>query len=207
MKLESEASRQVDIFFEAYRQSTYARGELLVLPDDSAPPPITYLRRGVVVQYDITSNGDKVIVNVFKPGAFFPVSGAVNQATNGYYFEAATEVVASQAPPRAVQVFLKEKPEIVYDLLQRLYRGLDGVLRRMVLLLGETADKRVVHELLISAERFGIKQPDGSIHIRVTAATLAQQTGLARETVSRELKKLREAGRVDVTRGTIIIYP
>ena len=55
------------------------------------------------------------------------------------------------------------------------------------------------------ADRFGTKQPDGSIVLDITAKELAQQTGLARETVSRELKKLKDLKVLVVSRGQITL--
>jgi len=74
-----------------------------------------------------------------------------------------------------------------------------------VLLLGETANTRLLYELFVFADRFGRKQPDGSILLDITAKELAQQAGLARETVSRELKNLKELNVLVVGRGQITL--
>lgn len=176
---------------------------MIILPRDDLLPPVTYIETGLVGQYDITTEGNKVMVNIYKPGAFFPISSAVNGTFNNYYFEAITDVSIKQISSELAETFLKENPLVVYDLLKRLYRGVDGVLRRMVLLLGETANARLLYELFIFADRFGRKQPNGSMLLDITAKELAQQTGLARETVSRELKKLKELNVLVVERGRI----
>ena len=155
--------------------------------------------------YDITTEGNKAMVNIYKPGAFFPISSVVNSTFNNYYFEAITDVSVRQMSSELVEDFLRENPLIVYDLLKRLYRGVDGLLRRMVLLLGETANTRLLYELFLYADRFGRKQLDGSMILDITAKELAQQTGLARETVSRELKKLKELNVLLVERGQITL--
>ena len=175
------------------------------MPSDEKLPSVTYIETGLVGQYDITSEGNKAMVNIYKPGAFFPISSVVNGTFNNYYFEAITDASVRQISAQQAEVFLKQNPLVVYDLLQRLYRGVDGVLRRMVLLLGETANTRLLYELFMFADRFGAKQPDGSMVLDITAKELAQQTGLARETVSRELKKLKDLKVLVVTRGQITL--
>ena len=183
----------------------HKKGSVIILPNDDKLPPVTYIDAGLVGQYDITSEGNKAMVNIYKPGAFFPISSVVNGTFNSYYFEAITDVTVRQMPSELVETFLKENPTVVYDLLQRLYRGVDGVLKRMVLLLGETANTRLLYELFIFADRFGRRQPDGSMVLDITAKELAQQAGLARETVSRELKKLKELDVLVVGRGQITL--
>jgi len=183
----------------------YKKGSVIIMPSDEKLPSVTYIETGLVGQYDITSEGNKAMVNIYKPGAFFPISSVVNGTFNNYYFEAITDASVRQISAQQAEVFLKQNPLVVYDLLQRLYRGVDGVLRRMVLLLGETANTRLLYELFMFADRFGAKQPDGSMVLDITAKELAQQTGLARETVSRELKKLKDLKVLVVTRGQITL--
>jgi len=198
-----EAAAIVSDFFAVYPEKTFAKGQTVLLPSDTAPP-VTYLQIGVVVQYDITSSGDKVVVNIFKPGAFFPMSCAVNSAPNVFYFEASEACTARQASAEAVRQFLLEQPAVTYDLLQRVYRGTDGLLGRMAKLLGGDAQARLLYELHIHAQRFGERTATG-VAIHITEESLAQQTGLARETVSRELTKLREKGLIRRSRGIVTL--
>lgn len=191
-------------FFARYPEKAFAKGQTVLLPDEKELPPVTYLVSGVVVQYDITESGDKVVVNMFKPGAFFPMSCAMNGIANPFYFEASEDCVARQAKAEDVVAFLHEQPEVTYNLLQRVYRGTDGLLGRVAKLLGGDAQARVLYEIHIHAQRFGEQTPDG-VTIKITEETLAQQTGLARETVSRELTKLRDKGLIRQSRGSITV--
>lgn len=206
MSKDESATQTVRRFYNDYPLKFYKKGSILILPSDELLPPITYIESGLIGQYDITTEGNKAMVNIFKPGAFFPISSAINGSFNAYYFEAITDVSIRQSSADLIATLLRDNPLVAYDLLQRLYRGVDGILKRMVLLLGETANARVLYEIFIFADRFGTKLSDGSMIIDITANDLAQQTGLARETVSRELKKLKETGILTVTRGHITLY-
>ena len=174
-------------------------------PDDSLPG-IFYIIEGRVSQYDITSGGTEVVVNVFKPPAFFPMSWAVNNTPNTFFFEASTRVVAYVAPPHDVVRFLRANPAITFDLLARVYRGTDGLLRRMAHLMGGDAQSRLLFELLNAAYRFGELQEDGKTFVPIKETDLARHSGLARETVNRNLQTLKKAGLLDVThRGFTIL--
>jgi CRP-like cAMP-binding protein len=69
-----------------------------------------------------------------------------------------------------------------------------------------TARSRLLYELLIEARRFGEKQPDGGYVLQSNETDLAARSGLSRETISREMKKLKAQGLVDITKSRIIIH-
>lgn len=193
-------AQKVAEFFEQYRMVRFEKGEVLVQADTN-PGGIFYIVSGQVVQYDISPTGDRIVVNVFKEPAFFPMSWAINKTPNHYIFEAFTDVAARKAPPDAVVEFLKQNSDVTFDLLARVYSGTDGLQRRMVYLMENDAQKRLLMELLISAERFGEPLANGSIFIALHEGELAARVGLARETTNRALRDLKSEGLLKVTRN------
>lgn len=155
---------KVSIFFNNYPLRTFEKRQILIRPETPLPG-VFYLVEGRVSQYDIASSGSEVVVNIFKPGAFFPMSTALNNTPNYYFFETSTEVKVRVAPAEAAVHFLQDNPDITLDLLKRVYKGTDGVLRRMAHLMGGDAKHRLLFEILNTAYRFGELQKDGSIHI------------------------------------------
>ncbi|MBI2798032.1 Crp/Fnr family transcriptional regulator [Candidatus Saccharibacteria bacterium] len=172
---------------------------------DENPPGVFYLASGTVRQYDITEQGTVIIVNIFKPPAFFPMSWAINQTENSYFFEAMEPVELWLAPREDMVNFTRDNPDVAFNLLSRLYRGTDGLLLKMAHLMGASARSRLMLELIIAAKRFGKPSPKGEIKLNITAGELAAQTGLTRETVSRELQKLKAEKLVRVSFGIIVI--
>ena len=186
-----EVAAKVSNFFNQYKPQTLKKGQVLI-NGGKDPAGIFYLVSGQVKQYAVSQKGDNLTVNIFKPAAFFPMSWAINKSPNNFYFEALTDVEIRLAPVEDVLEFVKKNPDVLFDLTKRLYSGMDGVLSRMVFLMSGEASKRVLTELLISAKRFGqINPKDNSITLKVTEQELANQTGMARETISRELTKLK----------------
>ena len=192
--------------FSHKRLQNFQKGEIIVFPNASTLPLITYIESGVVEQYDVTPEGNKVVLNLFKAGSFFPVASAVNHTANTYHFEALGDVTARQATAEVVELFLLAHPTVVYDLLKRLYVGLDGVLLKLASTLSLPAQQRLLNELETHGKRFGVRQGDNSLLLRITSEKIAQQTGLARETVSRELKELKQKGILTMSRGEITLY-
>jgi len=76
--------------------------------------------------------------------------------------------------------------------LTRVYTGLDGLLGRMAHLMAGSAKSRLMYELIIECRRFGEKNKDGSCLININETDVASRAGLSRETVSREIQKLRK---------------
>jgi CRP-like cAMP-binding protein len=62
-----------------------------------------------------------------------------------------------------------------------------------------------MYELLIECRRFGEKQADGSYVLKTNEVGLASRSGLSRETVSREMGKIKEYAWIDVGQGRIVV--
>lgn len=192
-------------FFSKYPSYDYGKGDVLMLANED-PKYIYYLIRGQVREYDISSKGDEIVVNVFKPPAFFPMSWAVARIPNRYFFEAATKVAVHKAPPEDAFEFIKKNPDVMLDLLTRLYSGMDGMRRRMAHLMGGNAKNRLLFELVIECRRFGEQVgDDGSYEIRISETELGARSGLTRETVSREIQELKALGLVKVGHNSLKI--
>ena len=195
---------KVQQFFDSGMRRQLVAGELLLFPDMKKPIPISYIVKGRVVQYDISDDGNRSIVNIYKQGAFFPLPVAINDASIEYFFEADAEVEIRQMGAVQVRDFLHQHPDVMYDVLSRMYRGLDGLLGRMTQLLSGDAKSRILYELHILSQRFGVVVGDG-VEVSVTTGRLAEMTGLTRETVSRTLKILQQSGMVRTRRGVVTI--
>ncbi len=101
---------------------------------------------------------------------------------------------------------MQNNPAVTYDLLKRLYSGVDGLLEKLATSLAFPADQRLMNELVIYGKRFGKENADHTTTLTVTMEQLSHLTGLARETISRELQKLKKKGIVKLRRGSIIVY-
>lgn len=202
--MDSVVAEKLKIFFTQFKKQNYRKGEILVRADDD-PAGIFYLTEGQVRMYSITSKGDEVVLNIFKPISFFPMSWAVNNTKNIYYYEATSEVTLWKAPKANVLAFLKENPDVLFDLLQRVYKGVDGIMARMSHFMYASAYERLVTELLITAKRFGKTSEANSVTLTISEKDLGTQTGLTRETVSREMKVLKDKGLVSLKKNVLVI--
>lgn len=196
---------KLDKFFAGHRPQTYTPKEILIRADEE-PSGVFYLKNGVVKMYAISSQGEEVIINTFRPVSFFPMNWVLNDSISHYYFEAVTEVKIIKAPKDQFLKFLESEPIVVFDLVKRIYKGLEGYFSRMEYLMSGGAQARLITEILIYAKRFGKESGDNTvINLKLTEKDLAAQTGIARETVSREIHKLKEKGLIDFEKNTLTV--
>lgn len=196
--------QKIDSYLSRYPKRTYPKGHILVFADES-PEHVFYITKGRVRKYDVSYRGDEVVVNVFKPPAFFPLSWAINHTPNHFFYKTETAAEMHVVPAQETVAFLKDNPDIMFDLLSRIYSGMEGMLGRMVQLMSGTARHRLIYDLLIACRRFGEFRPDGSCELRVSEQDLAEQAGLTRETVSREMKYIKSHLGVQVANRRIVV--
>ena len=203
--MDKNTAKKIEGFFTQFKHVKYKKDEILVRADDD-PSGIFYLVSGNVRKYAISQKGDELVVNIFKPISFFPMSWAINSESNEYFYDALTPVEIYRAPKEKVVEFVKNNPDVLYDLMSRVYRGTEGMLRRMTYLMAGNAYARLLTELVIHAKRFGKKNENtGKIEIKVSEKELASQAGMTRETVSREMKNLKDKGLVTFDKNILKI--
>lgn len=202
MATSTQIDHKINQFFSQYPLKNFDKGEILIL-DRQNPEYIYHLVKGNVKVYDISYRGDVIVVNVFKPPAFFPMSWPIAKTPNRYFFETIDKVKVHLAPPEDALEFIKANPDVMLDLLIRLYRGIDGMQRRMAHLMGGSAKSRLLFELIIESRRFGKVQKDGSYLIKISEADIGSRAGLSRETVSREMKELKKLNLITIDRQGI----
>jgi len=201
--MDPQVQQKVETFFSHYKKQHYKKGEILIRADEE-PTGILYLSQGHVRKYAISKKGDEVVTTIFKPISFFPMGWAINNTTNTYFYEAVTDVTVYKAPKDEVLCFVSKEHEVLYDLLSRVYRGLDGLELRLTYLMAGSAYTRLVTELLLYTKRFG-KENEHGFSLKLSEKELAALTGMTRETVSREIKLLKQKGLISLDGGQLFI--
>lgn len=203
--MDKNVQNKLEKFFQKYKFIKYKKREILIRADDP-PPGIFYLKEGIVRQYVISKNGDDLTLNIYKPYAIFPMAYAINNSIPTHYFEAMTEVSVFRAATEDVLQFVKKEPDVLLDLLSRIYRGLEGLFLRMEHLMMNDAQARLLTELIIYSRRFGkLKGNSIIVDLKLTQKDLAAQSGIARETVGRVLKSLKDKGIINFRNKILVI--
>lgn len=202
--MDNSIAQKVQQHFSTYPKRTYPKGQILVFADED-PEHIFYIVQGKVRQYDVSYRGDEVILTVFGKDAFFPMSWAINHGPNHYFYKTEEETEVHIVPADDALEFVKNNPDVLLDLVSRLYRGMDGLLGRVAHLMAGSARSRLIYELIIESRRFGDDKGSGKFTLQTSEVDLAARAGLSRETVSREIQKLKDRGWLTLNSKSITV--
>jgi CRP/FNR family transcriptional regulator len=191
MRKKVTTDTKIETFFGKYPLTTFKKGEIIIKKSTKRPDQIYYLESGFVGLTKINSMDEKVSLNIFKKKSFFPLIFVLGDIDNHFDFEALTSVEVRLAPVSEVVEFLKEDKDVLYSVTNRLSRGMNGLLNHLETLMVKEAKMQILDTLKIYAERFGEKAGRNyKIQLEMTHKNIADNLGLTRETVTRELNKL-----------------
>lgn len=197
-----DVTQRVNKFFSAYRRIPFSKGQLLLLPGDISDS-VYYLQSGKVSVYDVSYKGDEIVLYTFMPCSYFPMASVINTAVNRFFYKADVDSIVRKAPSAKFKQFIASDPDMGFHLLSRAYERFDFILERMLHLISSTARNRLIFELIAEYTSFGVKDDDSG-YIETHESEIAARAGLSRETVSREMRYLKDANLVRV--GSHKIY-
>lgn len=193
-------------FFFQFPQYKEKKGNVLIQADQQ-PSGIFYIEEGIIRRYWITEKGEEITLNLYKPHTFLPMSWAISDVKNCHFYEAMTDVTFRKAPKQDVLSFLHEHPDILFDLLRRVYIGMEGMWKHVESLTVGNSYTKLVVGLVILGKRFGKAENNGTvISLAMTESDLANYVGMSRETTSRELHKLKEEQLVSFEKKKLTIH-
>lgn len=195
MNTDGSVERKVAAFFSQYPSFQLKRGVVFIDPANE-PSGIFYIEQGVAREYLISKNGNEITLNLYKSGSFLPMPWAIAHIPNAHFFEAMEDIQIRKAPKSDTMLFLKKQPDVVLDLLRRVFIGTDGLWGRIGSLTSDNSFVKLAATIYFLAKRFGISRNEDGEHITVTIQVgekdIASYAGMSRETVSRELQKLKK---------------
>lgn len=203
--MDERVAKKIDEFSKQFPYKTYKKGDILIR-SRITPPGVFYLKNGIVRCFSTSKNGEELSLNLFKAVSFFPMAWVVNNTLDNYFYGALTDVSVYIIPKHIFTEYIKKDSDIVYDLLQRIYRGLEGFMLRMESLLSNDAYYKTVVPLLIHARRFGTADRNKKIYVlKITHSQIASLAGVRRETVTRVIKKLQQKKLIRYRKNELIV--
>lgn len=185
-------------FFNQFPAIAYAKSEKL-LTAGSANHFFYYIETGAVKMSLPSSSGKTLMIHILFPGSFFPLLMLVNENSNEYDFTTLLPTTVRKAPITEVQTFLQTHPDVLFDLNQRLLKGLQGLIRRLEHSTLSSAYQQVADLLGYFATHFGEEK------IKITHQEIADWLGLSRENVSLQMKQLEKDGLIAVHQHQISV--
>lgn len=187
--MEPQLQKQLLAFFKNFEQKSVNKNQTIIEPKTNK---VFFLTEGIVRMYVFSEGKDEITLNIYKPYSIFPIP-LIFDLKNNYIFDSLTNVEGYFAPKKDFRIFVEKNNRVLLDLVKRIYQGFDGFFTLIEALLLGDGYLRVIVALIIYARRFGKTDQNKIIFDwHLTHRQIASQTGLARESVTREIKKLQD---------------
>lgn len=190
-------------FVRQYPLKSFRRNETIFFQDDQ-PATTYYIKSGFVKGYDIDSQGNEQLLFIGTVGDFFPLASVfATDPTVPYFLTAFSDVEAYAIRQSDFRRFLDDNHDALREVTNVLARRLANTYHHLNAAAKARADEKLVHGLYFLARNFDDTQSQAGP--QVTQQDIASLIGLTRETVSQELKKLKDQGLVDYNKYRFII--
>ncbi len=185
----------------------YDKGETIFL-EGSMASTLYIISEGKIKLFKYTKDGKEQILHILSEGDFF---GELNLFNNGEYTFNAKAITSTKlctlTKDRIKNLILK-KPEIALKILEVVGDRLSKLETLVQNLATNDVDVRIAYLLLDLRKRYG-KEINDRIEVKlpITREDMSNYTGVARETISRKLKKFEGEGliKIEGTKKLIIL--
>lgn len=175
--------------------------------DQGDPARIVYLvKRGTVRIVRETADGKDVTVALLSPGDLFGEETLFDAQPRTTVAVVVEDSLLCQARAEDLFGLLSRDPQLALNVARVLSERLDEAHDTMEELAHTRVGDRIVHLFTRLAAEHGVPVAEGTrIDLRLTHADIASLVGSTRETVSAELGKLSECGRLVIRDRTVIV--
>ncbi len=194
-------------FLQQYHVKKYAKGELILVQGE-IPPCVYVVKKGVIKTYNLTSRGEEKPITYDVRYESFPISWVFSKMAQAqFFYDAFTDVELYCVPRENYQRFLKQNPDVLYELHSFLVSRYVNMQTRINALEQSKAATKVVNTIHYLCLRYGkdIKENLVRIQLPMTQQELANFMGLTRETTGIELKRLQREGVLSYRRQNYVV--
>lgn len=187
------------------RQKTFARGNSVYLPSDSAAG-VLLVAEGRIRLSSLTPDGKQAILAFVEPGEVFGELALLDAGAREEYAEAVAASTVILLPGDLLQQFLMESPHFSLGITRLIGLRRRRVERRLKSLLFRSTRERLGSLLLELVEQYGRPVPEGIlIDLKLSHQDLASIIGATRESVTLLLGELQSEGLVVVSRQRVVV--
>lgn len=172
---------------------------------------LTLIKSGFVKRYSITNAGNESIQSIYGPNDIFPLTWIyktmlgqeIYAGRETFYYETMTDTVVYTINEDVLKKLIEEDPILYKDILHVAGIRFRSNIHNLENISLQNTEKRLAHQLVYYAKFHGLKTTRGvKILIPLKQKELGSMLDATRETVSVNLKSLREKGLVET--GTFI---
>lgn len=173
-------------------ERVYEAGQIIFYHGD-APNQVMFIKSGAVKFYDTDTDGNEKILHIGGEGSIFPLFYAFEDKESiDAFYATVDKTVVLIVPLADFHNKLKTSPEYAFRALRWYAEEMDHIVLRLKSLEKSTAKQKVLQALYYLSGQHARKSTNKpkwfKINFPLTQQTLADMTGLTRETVNITLK-------------------
>lgn len=177
---------------------SYKKGETVFI--EGAEAQTLYLvNEGKIKLFKYTKDGKEQILHILSEGDFF---GELNLFKSGEYSFNAEAIASTKLCTLSkdrMKNLIMERPEIGLKILEVIGERLSKLETLAQNLATNDVDTRIAHLIMELKTNYGRPTAKGiEIQLPITREDMSNYTGVARETISRKLKKFEEEGIIEI---------
>lgn len=173
---------------------TYNRGEIIFQEGNEADT-LYLINEGKIKLFNYTKNGKEQILHILSDGDFFGELNLLKKGEYSFYAEAITSTKVCTLKKEKMSNLIIERPEIGLNILEVVVERLSKVETLVKNMSTNEVEVRIAYLLLELINKYGSRTINGlEIESPITREEMSNYTGLARETISRKLKKFEKEG-------------
>ncbi len=154
------------------------------------------IQEGEILLTRVSTDGRETLLSIMGPGDFFGESALLSGSTVTFSAMATKRSVITQLSDRKFRLAL-EDPTVSRYLLETIAQRCDDAWTQMEVIGCAHVRDKVRTGLLWLSGRFG-EETENGVRINLNQTRLARMIGCARETLSRELQRLKSVRAIDV---------
>lgn len=172
--------------------NNYKKGENIFL-EGTKSHTLYLINEGKIKLYKFTKDGKQQILHILSDGDFFGELNLFKDSEYSFNAEAIVPTKICTLTKDKMKKIIMEKPEIGIKILEIVGDRLSKVESLAQHLATNDVESRLAYLLIDMMESYGIKKKEGvEVELPISREDMSNYTGVARETISRKLKKLEE---------------
>jgi len=195
-----------DILIEVIEVRSFPKNKIIFFEGDSGSA-LYFIKSGKVKVSKLSEAGREIIVHILGPGDIFAeVTLFQKDAVYPATAEVIEDAVIGMIRNKNLEKLVLENPQMALELIRALTNKITTIQERIRHLGANDAVERTIQVLLALSNGHGNKTQNGiELCVNITRQDLAAFVGTTRETISRILSKLNQAGVIDISGKSIVI--
>jgi CRP/FNR family transcriptional regulator, anaerobic regulatory protein len=197
--------KQLNSISDLIAHSEYKKGQV-IFSQGELWNKLYIIHKGKVKIYKYTKEGKEQILYILSEGDFIGDMNLFKQSDFQFNAVALEHVVMCTLNNEEFKIIVKNNPEMTFKILEEVQDRLLNLERLIQTLSTKDVESRLASMLLSFIKSFSKETTKGiELKVPLNREDMANFIGITRETISRKLASLQEAGIIELVRGKKII--